>query len=103
MELAVETHRMTNQNPVYVIMMEPFHWLMFVRMCTLVPVDDPSVVQKEQGQHNLSSVELCSVFVKLSRPLDLKHEVSTIDVLHHKEEPFLGGGGGGGGRKWSQG
>lgn len=57
-----------------------------------IPVNDPSVVQKEQSQHNLSSVEPRSVFVKLSRPLDLEHEVATIDVFHHKEQSLLGGG-----------
>ena len=57
-----------------------------------LPVDDASVMQEEESKDDLSRVESCPVFVKLAGSLDLEHEISTVDVLHNKEQPLLLGG-----------
>lgn len=54
-----------------------------------LPVYDSVLVQKHQGRCDLSGVESRSCLIKLPRSLNLKHQVATIDVLHHEEQPVL--------------
>ena len=55
----------------------------------VLPVHNASVVQEEESQDYLCSIKPCPVLIELSRPLYLKHEVTSIDVLHHKVQPIL--------------
>ena len=48
------------------------------------------LVQELQSQYDFSTVESCAIFVKFSGTLDLEHKVTSIDVLHNKEEPVFG-------------
>ena len=56
-----------------------------------LPVDDASVVKEEKGEDDLGRVKPCSVLVELAGSLNLEHEVTSIDVFHHKEQPLLDG------------
>ena len=54
-----------------------------------VPIDDPTVVEVQEGQDDLGRIEPCPVLVKLPRSLDLKHQVPTVHILHHKVQSLL--------------
>ena len=54
-------------------------------------------MKKEESQDDFCGVESCPVLIELAGPLDLEHEVTAVDVLHHKEQPLLVGSEGGGG------
>ncbi len=49
------------------------------------PVNDPMFVKKLQRKDYFSRIETGSRLVKFSGSLDLKHQVTTVDVLHDKE------------------
>jgi len=49
------------------------------------PVDDAMPMEEHQCQRNFSGVKTCPLLVKLARSLNLKHEISAVHVLHHKE------------------
>lgn len=55
----------------------------------VLPVHNASVVQEEESQDYLCGIKPRPVLVKLSCPLYLEHEVTSIDVLHHKVQPIL--------------
>ena len=55
-----------------------------------VAVNDPAFVEKEQPAHDFSSVEPGPWLIKLARTLNLVHQVTTRDKLHHKEESIRG-------------
>ena len=57
-----------------------------------IPVDDAVPVQEHKGQRDLGSVEPGTLLIKLPGTLDLEHEISAIDILHHKEQTVLGWG-----------
>lgn len=54
-----------------------------------LPVDDSMQVQEHERRSDLGSVEAWARLIKLPRPLDLKHEVSPVHILHHKEQAVL--------------
>lgn len=54
-----------------------------------LPVNDSVPVQEHQSRRDLGSVKTRPRLVELPRALNLKHQVASIDVLHHKEQPVL--------------
>lgn len=54
-----------------------------------IPVDDTVLMQEHKRRCDLSCIETGTGFIKLSWPLDLKHQVSSIHILHNKEQPIL--------------
>lgn len=54
-----------------------------------LPVYDAMLMQKHKCWCHLGCVEARTCFVKLARALDLKHEVSSVHILHNKEQPVL--------------
>ena len=46
-------------------------------------------MQELKGADKLSRVETCSLHRETLRLLDLKHEVATIQILHHEEQVTL--------------
>lgn len=54
-----------------------------------LPVNDPMSVQEHQSRRDLGSVKAGPRLVKLPRALNLKHQVASVDILHHKEQPVL--------------
>ena len=46
-------------------------------------------MKEEKGTNNLGRVEPRSAQFELSGPLYLEHEISTVNVLHHKEQSIL--------------
>jgi len=55
-----------------------------------VPVDDAVIVKVHDSNQNLCSVENSDRFLELSDLLNLIHEISAIDKLHHKVETIHG-------------
>ncbi len=53
------------------------------------PVDDAVPVEEHEGERHLGRVEPGPWLVELARPLDLKHEIAAVDVLHDEEETVL--------------
>ena len=54
-----------------------------------LPIDDPVAVEEHQGRRDLGGVEAGAGLVELPGPLDLEHQVASVHVLHHKEQPVL--------------
>lgn len=54
-----------------------------------LPVYDSIPVQEHQSGRDFSRVETRSRLVELPRSLNLKHQVASVNVLHHEEEPVL--------------
>jgi len=54
-----------------------------------LPVDDAPTVQELKGADKFGSIEACSVWLETLRLLDLKHEVATVQILHHEEQMTL--------------
>lgn len=54
-----------------------------------LPVNDSMPVQEHQRRRDLSRVKARSRLVELPRALNLKHQVASINVLHHEEQPVL--------------
>lgn len=54
-----------------------------------LPVNDSMSVQEHQSRRDLGSVKAGPRLVKLPRALNLKHQVASVDILHHKEQPVL--------------
>ena len=52
-----------------------------------VPIDDPMSVEVLESKCDLCRIEASPSFVKLSCPLYLEHQITSVDVFHHKEEP----------------
>lgn len=58
---------------------------------TWLPVDDSVPVQEHQGRCDLGGVKSGSRLIELPRSLDLEHQVSSVNVLHHEEQTVLEG------------
>ena len=54
-----------------------------------ITVDDAVLMEILQRQAHLCCIELRSLRTELT-PLDMKHKVTTADVLHHEIDPGLG-------------
>lgn len=54
-----------------------------------LPVYDSVLVQEHQGGRDLGRVKTRSRLVELPGSLDLKHQVTSVNVLHHEEQPVL--------------
>lgn len=54
-----------------------------------LPVNDSVPVQEHQSRRDLCGIKTGPRLIELPRALNLKHEVASIDVLHHKEQPVL--------------
>lgn len=59
-----------------------------VFVCVL-PVDYSMLVKEHEGRRDLGGVEARACLVKLPGTLDLEHKVSSVHVLHHKEQTVL--------------
>lgn len=55
----------------------------------LQPVENSMAMQKHKRQRDFSRIKSGPSFVKLSSSLNLEHEISSIDVLHDKEQTIL--------------
>lgn len=54
-----------------------------------LPVNDSMPVQEHQSWRDLGSVKAGPRLVELSRALNLKHQIASVDILHHEEQPVL--------------
>lgn len=54
-----------------------------------LPVYDSMPVQEHQSGRDLGRVKAGSSLVELPRSLNLKHQVASVNVLHHEEQPVL--------------
>lgn len=54
-----------------------------------LPVNDSMPVQEHQRRRDLSCVKARPRLVELPRALNLKHQVASVDVLHHEEQAVL--------------
>ena len=54
-----------------------------------VPINYAVFVEKLQGEHDLGRVETRARLVEFSSALDLEHEITSVDVLHHEEKAIL--------------
>lgn len=54
-----------------------------------LPVYDPIAVQEHERWRHFSRVEAGSSLVKFPGALDLKHQVTSVYVLHDEEEAVL--------------
>jgi len=53
------------------------------------PVNNAVPVKEHKCQRDFGSIKTCPLFIKLARSLDLKHEITAVHILHHKEQPIL--------------
>jgi len=53
------------------------------------PVYDATLVQKLQSTHKFSGIESCPLVRELFFFLNMKHEVTAIQIFHHKEQVCL--------------
>ena len=56
---------------------------------TNIPVNDTTLVEELEAANDLGRVELGPLLVEAAHLLDVKHEVSAIQVLHHEEQVTL--------------
>lgn len=54
-----------------------------------LPVNDSMAVQEHQSWRDLGSIKPWPRLVELPRALNLKHQVASVDILHHKKQPIL--------------
>lgn len=54
-----------------------------------LPVNDSVPVQEHQSRRDLGGVKARPRLVELPRALNLKHQVASVDVLHHEEQAVL--------------
>ena len=55
-----------------------------------IPIDDALLVQVEQTDRDLGSVEAGDRLFKSANLHNLIHEIATVDELHYEEEPIGG-------------
>lgn len=55
----------------------------------LLPVNDSMAVQEHQSWRDLGGVKAGPRLVELPRALNLKHQVTSVHILHHEEQPVL--------------
>ena len=53
------------------------------------PVDDALLVQELEREHDFCGVEPGAVDVEAGALLDVEHQVSAVQVLHHEEQVRL--------------
>jgi hypothetical protein len=63
--------------------------LLLLLLLLLSPVNYLARVQEHEGADNLGGVEAGALLTEASRLLDLEQQVSSIDILHDKEELIL--------------
>lgn len=54
-----------------------------------LPINDTVLMEKHQCQRYFCCIKTCSRFIKFSRTLNLKHQISSIDIFHDQKEAFL--------------
>ena len=54
-----------------------------------LPVNDVVRVQELQSADDLGTVESGTILIELSVFLDVKHEITSIQILHHEEQMTL--------------
>lgn len=54
-----------------------------------LPVNDSMPVQEHQSRRDLCGVKTGTCFVELPRPLNLKHQIASVDILHDEKQPIL--------------
>eukprot|EP00123_Amoebidium_parasiticum_P001659 comp12819_c0_seq1/m.7968 comp12819_c0_seq1/g.7968 ORF comp12819_c0_seq1/g.7968 comp12819_c0_seq1/m.7968 type:complete len:412 (+) comp12819_c0_seq1:772-2007(+) len=54
-----------------------------------ITVDDALTVKIVEGRDNLSSIELRTGFGEVAVLPDLEHQITTVEVLHHKEKTVV--------------
>lgn len=54
-----------------------------------LPINDAVLVQKHQRQCDFGCIELGSWFIEFSAVLNLPHQVTTVNILHHEKQAIL--------------
>lgn len=53
------------------------------------PINNIISMQELQGDNDLTGVESCSILIELLHLLDVMHQITAVQVFHHKEQVLL--------------